>query len=104
MKQTPHPIAVEKTKIIATNHAKVPHKLYLNSRVYMIGVYYLQLLHLISIYACYWFVKPTKTLKMTQQENGWSHVINDQPLMLGADLKFDSVNRNETNWTMWKFS
>ena len=37
---------------------------------------------------------------MTQQENGWSHVINDQPLMLGADLKFDSVNKNETNFHM----
>ena len=85
---------------MATNHTKVPHKLYLNSLVYKIGVYYLQLLHSISIYACYWFVKPIKTLKMTQQENGWSHVINDQPLMLRADLKFDSVNKNQTNCTM----
>ena len=39
VKKTPQPIAVENTKVIATNHAKVPHKLYLNSRVYKIGVY-----------------------------------------------------------------
>ena len=45
VKKTPQPTAVENTKVIATNHAKVPHKLYLNSRVYKIGVYYLQLLH-----------------------------------------------------------
>lgn len=82
MKEPPQPIAVENMKIIGNNQAKVPHKLYLNSRVCKIGVYYLQLLHSISIHACYWFVKPIKTLKMTQQENGWSHVINDQPLML----------------------
>lgn len=93
-------MAVENTKIIATNHAKVPHKLYLNSLVYKIGVYYLHLLHSISIYACYLFVKPIKTLKMTQEENGWSHVINDQPLMLRADLKFDSINKYQTNCTM----